>query len=80
MYFLEYFTSDSSVSTSTAYGLASGIAVCTVVEAFTVAHIIFGLIRCGMTWQLSTCGLMYRKVRLGHKEFQVVLPLMIVPI
>ena len=78
MYLLEYFTSNSSVSTSTAYWLASGIVVCTVVEAFAGAHIVFGLIRCGMTWQVSTCGLMYRKVCLGGIQFQVVLCLMIV--
>ena len=65
MYFLEYFTTDSSVSTSTAYWLASGIVACTVVEAFVGAHIVFGLTSCGMTWQVSTCGLIYRKVCLG---------------
>ena len=71
MYLLEYFTDDSPVSTSTAYWLATGIVLCTVVEAFVGAQIVFNLITCGMTWQASVCGLIYRKVFCNYQVIRV---------
>lgn len=53
------------MSTSTAYLLATGLSVSSILQAILGPQIVFSLIKSGMTWQAGVCGLLYRKVWLN---------------
>ncbi|ELU17727.1 hypothetical protein CAPTEDRAFT_146185, partial [Capitella teleta] len=61
IYFMEYFEENSEMRDSTAYLLASGIALCSLFECFVSSSVVHYFMRCGMQWQAATVGLLYRK-------------------
>lgn len=62
MFMMEYFSLDSSMSTTDAYLYAFGIALCTLAQSVLGTNIVYNFMHSGMTWQAATAGLIYRKV------------------
>ncbi|ELT96689.1 hypothetical protein CAPTEDRAFT_132588, partial [Capitella teleta] len=61
IFLMEYFDADSEMSETDAYLYASGIAFISVFQAFCSSSIVHYFMRCGLQWQASATGLIYRK-------------------
>ncbi|GFS27776.1 cystic fibrosis transmembrane conductance regulator, partial [Elysia marginata] len=68
--FLDYFTLNSTTSSTEAWLYATGVVLCAVMLAITLHTYYFGASRIGMRIRVGLCSLMYGKcLRLNNKSF-----------
>ena len=66
-FLLAYFAQPQQVSFRGACILVAVLVSLNICNAFIGPQIVFRFIKCGMTWQSATCGLLYKKMtRLSH--------------
>lgn len=59
---LSFFTPNSEVTVSEAYGYAAGVILCTALSVMIMNPCWMGIIHIGMKLRVACCSLIYRKV------------------